>query len=248
MDIVAEVAQFRGVAPLLGLDNAWTWTIPGGEVRLALALSEEGGHAFQLNCRNGYSTDLAAALLRFARANDRRLASASPMATAEGFSAPGTRFDCVISILPSVVKLHKTDLGAVTYAVFPGWRCEVSGDESEDEAFTRYKKFIRPWDYKRSPQPFIRMRYQIAEQRPVEGRAGGRALVDLDRLYRELASITELGDGWIECENFLGEVVLIEWTSHRVRLVDLKSQSQEEMLPEAVTPWLGRFLHSGSGK
>ena len=61
VDIAAAVSEFPGVGPLAGMSDAWKWS--AGGFHFAVALSPDGGHAFQLNGRDTWEPELAVAAL-----------------------------------------------------------------------------------------------------------------------------------------------------------------------------------------
>ncbi|MEV7630725.1 hypothetical protein [Actinoplanes sp. NPDC089786] len=83
----------------------------------------------------------------------------------EGWSPPagsGDQFDVVAATIPAVHRYHELKepgLNEVTYAVFPAYRCESTGRETQREAEDRFDRMLDPANLKRLPTPWLRMRY-----------------------------------------------------------------------------------------
>lgn len=247
MDIAAEFADIAGAEPLPGIEDAWTWSVLGGDVRLAAALSLDGNHAFQVNCRTNFTPERAIRILSEARTLSATLLAASPFATTE-FTLPDFTFNRMASVLPSVANLHRhTPLNDVTYAVFPAWHCEFSGDETKDEAYVRYKKMLSTAYYDRKPVPFLRMTRFTPEGGTLGNDDGRRAVASAEQLESGIAAITGVDNGWVECENFLGEVRRIEWRAGHLEARNPATDTQQRLEPNEVKGWIKQFLNIGEG-
>lgn len=247
MSIESTVTRMPDVGEIPGVPQAWSWSIAGGWFRFWLALGSDGRHAFQMTSRDSHDEKLAAAVLEFSRANAAALLSAAPLAVVEGFSFPGYGFDCVSALIPTVAQLHQGEHPELTesvFAVFPAWRCEFSGDESEDEAGVRYDKVLDTPDLSRGPVPFLRMSYDI----PAKGMGsvgGRRGLAVPETLMLAVSELSEAGRGFVECENFRGQVRRIEWDGGDVFLVN--GEERRAVSPAELTGWIEGFLHRGEG-
>lgn len=246
MSILTELNQTAEVTPLAGIEDAWTWSVGNGWFHYALTLSTDGSQAFQLNCNKGWTTDRAVAVLDFVRRNEQRSLAAAPFAVLPGFALPGKNFDCVAVVLPTVAQMYLSKdplLAKSVYAVFPAWRCEFSGDEDEAEASRRYKRVLETADWDRGPEPFLRWRYVKASGQQVSlpgdrrGLAGRSELATLLKIQRGAAR------GFVELENFRGQVHRIDWRDGRTVL---RGGDQEQFLSEEeLTPWIDQFLIHG---
>src|SRR5262245_6543823 len=131
IDIAALVKEVPGVRPVSELDGCWTWS--AARFYFTLALTAEGSHAIQLNCRDVLDLNLVVAVLAFARARTEAVLTAAPFAVLEGFTSPSAApFNSVAAVIPAVGRYQEfdhPDLNEVTYAVFPAYRCEFSGLE-----------------------------------------------------------------------------------------------------------------------
>ncbi|GAA2506711.1 hypothetical protein GCM10010406_49160 [Streptomyces thermolineatus] len=102
------------------------------------------------------------------------------------------------------------ELGAVTFGVFPGHHCEFSWNESEEEAWGRFNKMLRPTRIDREPVPFLKMRYDNPRTRS-RSEGPDRGLTTLPVLLRELGLLQDAPGGYVEWENRHGEVRRAEW-------------------------------------
>ncbi|WP_328770968.1 hypothetical protein [Streptomyces sp. NBC_00286] len=162
MDIRAEVSGFRNVAPLPGLADAWHWS-PALRFDFAGALSGDGERLFQLSARDSYDQELAIATLEFARGREAEMFFRNPhLSAVGGFKAPGGRcFDVVAGVGAEVHRFYRgenPDLTPYVRLTFPAYSCEFSGEESLDEAVTRYR-MLRMKNFDREPNPFVKMRW-----------------------------------------------------------------------------------------
>ncbi|MDX3456936.1 hypothetical protein PV396_34150 [Streptomyces sp. ME02-8801-2C] len=213
MDIRAEVTGFRGAEPLPGLPDSWRWSpVPG--IDFAGALSADGKRLLQLSGRNSYDQDLAVSTLRFARDHEDALFARNPfLGSLGGFEPPaGHRFDAVVGIAPEVHRFYRVenpDLTPHVRLTFPAYACEFSGDETLDEAITRYR-MLRLNHLDREPLPFLKMRYANTRTR---GRSTnqGRGLAEPTRLVEELRLLDGGTGSFVEFENRHGDVWRAEW-------------------------------------
>ncbi|MEU6222648.1 hypothetical protein [Streptomyces sp. NPDC047042] len=162
MDVHAIVTGFRGAEPLPGLPDSWHWS-PAPGIDFAGALSADGNRLLQLSGRNSYDQDLAVSTLRFARDHEDAIFARNPFLGAlDGFEPPaGHRFDTVVGIAPDVHRFYRVenpDLTPHVRLTFPAYACEFSGEETLDEAITRYR-MLRLNHLDREPLPFLKMRY-----------------------------------------------------------------------------------------
>ncbi|MFF0207389.1 hypothetical protein ACF1FY_01405 [Streptomyces althioticus] len=213
MDVRAEVTRFAGASPLPGLVDAWHWS-PAPGIDFAGALSRDGERLLQLSGRDSYDAELATRTLAFAREHEDEIFARNAFIGAlEGFVAPeGTPFDAVVGIAPEVHRFYKNERPELTPRVrlaFPAYSCEFSGNETLDEAITRYRT-LGLTDLRRGPSPFLKMRYANTRTR---GRSTnpGRGLADPDRLLDELRAIEGGAGSFVEFENRHGDVWRVEW-------------------------------------
>ncbi|MEU7906327.1 hypothetical protein [Actinoplanes sp. NPDC049118] len=213
VDIANVVQGFPGVRPLPGIEDAWTWPL-STMFTYGLALTSDGAHAVQMNMRGAGDEQLLTDVLSFARDRSTEVLAAVPFAVLDDFQPRSSdyRFDTVAAVLPTVYNLHpKTpELGKVTYMVFPAWRCEFSGRETEIEAKARLTKFLGAADLHRLPAPFLKMRFD----NPKTG--GGSIGTELglartDLLFTELRELEQAEGAWIEFQNFQNKVCRAYW-------------------------------------
>ncbi|MEU3789860.1 hypothetical protein AB0F07_08645 [Streptomyces fructofermentans] len=213
VDIGRAVAEIRNAEEMPSLPMAWRWS-PMSRFVFAMAIDADGGWAYQMNSLDVHDEGLTRAVLAFAR--EHRLGrgpDAGPLTTATGFSYGTYRFDSVAAASPSVHGYHhgrNEALNEVVSGVFPAYRCEFRGDESPEEAVTRFKGMLRPTVLSRSPVPYLRMRYD--NTRTKGGSVGpSRGFTTHDVLLRELGLLEGAPGSFVEFENSSGEVWHVEW-------------------------------------
>jgi hypothetical protein len=243
VDIAAAVNEFPGVSPVAGLDRCWIW--PGGRFHFLLAESAESGYALQLNCRDDLDLDLAVAVLAFARAHTETVLAAAPLAVLEGFASPSpTPFDCVAAVIPAVhryLEFDDAELNDVTYAVFPAYRCEFSGLETQEEAAYRFDRMLDPANLRRPPSPWLRMRFD--NPKTGAGSIGPElGIASADLLMGELRNLEFADNAFVEFENFRGEKRRAAWAgglqlahADRVRTIEMAD----------LLAWAQRFIYEG---
>jgi hypothetical protein len=160
-----------------------------------------------------YDAALARAVLEFAREHSARVTgSDQPLVPLEGFSCPGWDFDIVAAVGPGVHDNHAQDdpdLHKATHTLFPGYRCEFSGTETEDEATYLFRRALQPTKLDRDRVPFLRMRYDNTRTRS-QSTGPDRGLAPLSVLLHELSLLDGAPGSWVEWENRLGEVMRAE--------------------------------------
>ncbi|WP_282703318.1 hypothetical protein [Streptomyces sp. CC219B] len=207
-DVRDAVTEFPGAAPLPGLADAWHWS-PTPGIDFAGALSADGKRLLQLSSRDSYDQDLAVSTLGFAREHeDENFVRNAFIGSLDGFQPPaGLRFDTVVGIAPEVHRFYRVEKPELTEhvrLVFPAYACEFSGEETLDEAITRYR-MLGLTDLGRAPLPFLKMRCANTRTR---GRSTnqGRGLTDPQRLGTELRAIEGGAGSFVEFENRHGKV------------------------------------------
>lgn len=243
VDIAAAAKQFPGVRPVAELDACWTWSVPG--FHFTLALTADGGHALQLNTRDDSDLALIVPVLAFARDHTDAVLAAAPFAVVEGFTSPSaTPFDTVAAAIPAVhryLEYEAPELNEVTYAVFPAYRCEFSGLETQLEATYRFDDMIDTTDLQRSPSPWVRMRYD--NPKTGMGSVGPNlGIASVDRLMEELSDLENADNAFVEFENFRSETRHVFW-SGGLRLThgdQIRTMEMAELLA-----WAHGFVYEG---
>jgi len=243
VDIAAAVNEFPGVRPVAGLDGCWTWG--AGGFYFTLALTADGNHAMQLNCRDELDLDLVVATLAFARAHTDTVLSAAPMVAVEGFTSPSaTPFDAVGAVIPAVhryLEYENRELNDVTYAVFPAYRCEFSGLETQKEATYRFDRMLDAANLGRGPSPWVRMRYD--NPKTGAGSVGtDLGIASSEALLRELRNLENADDAFVEFENFRGERCRAAWTGEPQLSLGDKTRTME--MPDLLA-WAYKFVYEG---
>lgn len=232
IDIAAVVQRFNGVRPLPGMEDCWTWSA-GRMFSYALALTADGAHAIQLNAMGELDTELAVDVLAFARERTVQVLSAVPFAVLDNYSPPAGSmvfFDTVAATIPAVHRYHEAkepELNEVTYAVFPAYRCEFSGMETQQEAEDRFDRMIDVANFDRPPTPWLRMRYDNPRTRG--GSVGSElGLTWVDKLMTELRNLEDAEGAYVDFENFQNKFRRASWTGG-LRLADGEYSRPVEM-------------------
>ncbi|MER5384766.1 hypothetical protein ABT040_31645 [Streptomyces sp. NPDC002688] len=215
MDPAAIVSGFPGVQEFPEVSNAWHWSpVPG--LDFAAVLSEDRRHLFQVNARDSYDEGLVRSLLLAARERESLILSGDAfLNTVPGFRSPGSAFDVLAAARPGVHRYHEVqqpELQEVTWAVFPGYECEFAKPDrySLEDARESFIRFLKPADLRRSPTPFLRVRYDnTVTKGGTDGPDG--VLVVPGTLYRELELLDGAPGSFVEFENFRGQVFRVDW-------------------------------------
>jgi hypothetical protein len=232
VDIVERLMRLFDVEPIDGLPDAWHWSRIG--FHYAAALTTDRRHLLDTSSRDRLDLALMRSVLKFGREHEAEVLDAAPLAVLEGFSAPGYRFDALVAAMPSVHRAFKAkdrELHAVTYDVYPAYRCEFSGQETEDEARYRFEDDVDLADYHREPNPFVRFRY-------LDTKNHGGSIGDergFASLHYLIVTLKDLGGegSFVEFENFRGEVRRVDWRDGDLILSGGGEQRRME-LPELI--------------
>ena len=244
VDVAAIVKGFPDVRPVAGLDDCWTWW--AGRFQFTIALTADGGHAMQLNCRDVLDLNLVVAVLAFARLRTEAVLAGAPFAVLEGFtSTSATPFDCVAAAIPAIARYHEfdhPDLNDVTYAVFPAYRCEFSGRETQEEATYTFDRVLDAANPRRPPSPWVRMRFE--NPKTGTGSIGpDLGIASADLLMRELRNLEHADNAFVEFENFRHERRRVSWHGE-LQLLD-KDKIRVFDLPDLLD-WTYRFIQDGT--
>lgn len=153
-------------------------------------------------------------------------------------------FDEVMLIPPSLFKtmLDKptTWMKDVAWKAVPTYRCEHPLEETVGEA-DAHMRLIR-LDWKRSPEPFTRMRF-AREKTRIHSTGGKRRAIfswaEVQRIFGTLAT----DDGFMELENYECEEARIE---HRGGYTVSFRGVEKSLAPEAAKAWLETFAIRGA--
>ncbi|MCZ4099380.1 hypothetical protein [Streptomyces sp. H39-C1] len=212
MDLTSTVSALPGATPVEGLPDAWHWS--RAVFNFDAVLTPDKSRSLQMNVMGRYDAGLARAVLEFAREHSAEFAAGDrPLVAVGGFSYPGWEFDTIVAVGPAVHDYHSQalpELHQATLAVFPGYRNEFSGTETEDEAWERFRKMLQPTKLEREQVPFLKLSY--TNTRTQGGSKGpDRVLAPLSRLLRELPLLEDAPGSHVEWENAAGEVSRAEW-------------------------------------
>jgi hypothetical protein len=215
VDLAAVFAAIPGATPIDGLPDAWFWT-HAPRFGNAAVLSRDRAHAFQCYANDSYDDGLARAVLAFAREHDTALVVPRPLVVAEGLTHAGYGFDTLVAFSPAVHRYHADEPEAhqATRAVCPAFRCEFSGEETEDEAAFRFLRAsgALPTRWDREPSPYVRLRMRTASGRIIPQ----RGFADLAKLVLELTELPGRKDGFVEFENYERRVWTVTWQDRYV--------------------------------
>lgn len=241
MQISEIVERIPGVQPIASLSGAWKWS-PAPGVNFAAALTADGDKIFRINVMGGVGESLIAPVLSFARVHglESRL-DGSVQAILDGFAHPGYDFDTVAAVKPEIHGYHArehSELQNLSIGVFPAYRCEFSGHESEEEVSVRFKRMLHPANLSRAASPYLKMSYQNTRTRG--GSTGpGRGFTTLKVLQRELKLLESADDSFVEFENYEERVFRVHWDGRLVL-----SEGQDSVVTElaALLPWTEKVL------
>jgi hypothetical protein len=258
MDLAAAITAMPNATPLAGLSAAWHWAkAPGFD--FAAALSGDGKHLFQLYALRSYDEDLVTCALAFARQHEAALILPPdrPLALVEGFAYHGRGFDMLAAVGPGVHKYNDKDapVHQATRAVFPAYRCEFSGTESEDEVAYRYSRAagVTPTRLAREPRPTMKIRYRPDDASAMDE----RIYFTPNSLQYQFPKLEDRPDRFVEFENYQNRVWRVEWDD-AFTVLELTGKSDErderrglgleELLEFAKTVLYGPNLGAGTSE
>jgi len=186
------------------------------------------------------------AVLAFARRRTEAVLAGAPFAVLEGFtSTSATPFDCVAAAIPAIARYHEFDhpaLNDVTYAVFPAYRCEFSGLETQEEATYTFDRVLDAANPHRPPSPWVRMRFD--NPKTGTGSIGpDLGIASADLLMQELRNLEHADNAFVEFENIRHERRRVSWSGKLQLLDEHKILALE--LPDLLA-WTHRFIHAGT--
>lgn len=225
MDLNLALSNIPGARPLAGLSSAWIWS-PAPTLNFAAAVSRDERYMYRLNAVGDFDEELVAAILGFSRERGGGPGGEGCfLYPLNGFSWPDTGFEVVGVAVPSVHRWHDhehKEFKDVAFAAFPGYRCEFSVTETEMEAAARFERMLRVADLRRSPVPYLKMRFQ--NTKVTVGSIGNeRKFAPVKKLNRELALLENALGGFVEFENYASSVWLVEWWSDGWRVTGTSS-------------------------
>jgi hypothetical protein len=204
------LAGITGIAPVLGLDNVWTWSI--GRFRRLAFLDARGSTVFRMNTAGDIGSGLMEAVVRHTRT--RWPADLlSPVTIVPEFVCDGYGFD-VLAIPRREVFVHDKnefpELARVAIAIFPAFTCEFSGQESVEEATYRVSRALLIARMDRTPVPYLKIKYR----NPAFGgltKGKERYFMPYDALTREIRQLENVRDAYVEFETYTGRVWRVSW-------------------------------------
>jgi hypothetical protein len=216
VDLASAFSAMPNVSQLAALSDAWHWSMAPG-FDFAAALSRDGRHVFQCYALDSYDEDLVASVMSFAREHADKLIGPPerPLVVAEGFSHQGYAFDTAVAFGPAVHKYHEEtpELWQATRVVQPAYRCEFAGDETDEETRYRYIRAagVNPTRLNRDPRPYLKMRHKTASGRVI----AERGFASPQLLVKEMRTLDDRPDRFVEFENYRHQVWLVEWADGR---------------------------------
>lgn len=215
MNIRETVQQFKNCSPLSGTDDAWQWS-PAPGLNFSGVLSADGERLFQFSFRGPADETVCREVLEFTREHTDVLSRDRPLNVAEGLRTTTRGFEAVAT-LPPGVHLHyeyeNPDFNPFVFVVFPGYRCEFAGDESEPETLAR-RRLINPSVLDREPSPFLKMRYDNTRTLS-RSKGKDRGIAAINVLLRELPLLEDAPGSFVEFENRHREVWHVTWQPER---------------------------------
>jgi hypothetical protein len=213
VDVESAISGIPGVVPIDGIEHAWKWA-GGRRFTFTIALDARGGGAFQANAIDFYDEELVKALFEFARSNGAETSDIiGPQLVLAGFSHPGYSFDLAVLVRPEVHQYSTSqneELIEVTSGLFPAYRCEFSGTETQEEARQRFARMLHPTNLKREPSPFLKMSFNNPRT-GARSANDGRGYADFRVLENELTLLDGVPEAYVEMENFQQSIWRIRW-------------------------------------
>lgn len=252
MGLTSTFSAMPNVQQFTDLPDAWHWSMAPGFDFTAI-LSRDREYVLQSYALRSYEEDLARTILSFAREHDSALIAPPerPLVLVEGFAHPGTAFDTMVAVGPTVHKYHdeNAQLHERTRAIFPAYRCEFAGDENEQDARYRYTRAagVPVTTLNRQPRPYLKMRHQ-AETGRVIPKCG---FIGLPSLVHELRTLENSSDRFVEFENYRHEVWRVEWDGTWILTGESEQPRQleiEELLEFAKSNLYGPNLDAGDSE
>jgi hypothetical protein len=208
-----KLARLHALTLFSPLERTWTFTAKTSEgpALHVVHFGSADDHLSLLQCREGFDPALAAALLRHVGDVPDDFFDEEPVRTLRDFSFPGRGFDRIVAVGPLAhhqFEAASPELQECTVALFPAYACEFKGDEEASRVRTLRKYFVATLDWTRAPQPRLLMMHRNTV---TQSRSPGqkRGLARLEKCFRELETLPEGADSFVEIENIAGEVLRI---------------------------------------
>lgn len=211
--LTEKLARIHPLKPFPDRKRAWMFTAKTAEgpALHVVRTGSDDDHVVLLQCRAGFDPLLAAAILDHAGDVPGDFFDEDPVRVMPGFSFPGRGFDRLLAVGPLAhhqFEAANPELQECTVAVFPAYACEFNGNEEESLVRTLRKYFVATLDWARMPQPRLLMMHRNAA---TQSRSPGqkRGLARLDKCFRELETLTDHAESFVEIENISGAVLRI---------------------------------------
>jgi len=195
-----------------------------------------------LTARDSYTSQLARHVVKHVNSKGRQLNPEAPITLLEGLTASkDIRFDTVVCLAPFVADHYEaTDphFSALCFRVFPAYRCEFSGTETQATLNAMVHETICTVDWNRKPQPKIRMQFKS----PDSGTRGNKYYVfDLAGFERALRTVCRRG-GKMSVINYADRELTIA-SSKKVVSADCDLWRVDKLTGSECTDILRDFLH-----
>lgn len=224
----------------------WRYVIdtPAHKFHVYVWMYEGTEWIFQLTVRDSVEDRLSECAYDFLLSNLKSISGSSPVSVFNGFVCAGWAFEtmCVLnssahrSFVGEVPELHE-----FTFVVFPAYRCEFSGNETDKEIEFMRKNTVGTIDVRRSPSPKIKMWYKDVAKSA--GSVGKDVKLDrVDSLRRVLRDISDDGESRVMIENYKGDCVSIR-KSKEAYLICRKDFNGGEVSDSVsdVDAWINQF-------
>jgi hypothetical protein len=186
---------------------------PTHSFAMVVAVLPGGKYCVAIPARDSFDDRLAADVLGMVRKRYRAIVRGGTVAVFDGFTSAGHSFDTVFVLSPDAAEQFKYDhpeLSKVTFVAFPGFRCELSGDEVPDEVQLIRHKLLPTVDWHRSPCPKVGMAFRnVKRQNWSKGDAPG--LTTLKRVNEEIRNLADSEESWVIVKNYTDRRYRIEW-------------------------------------
>lgn len=245
-NVIAYISGIPDATALPGVRLGKVWKT---RARAFVAAAPTPGDAHLLVLQTGMTdpSEAAPAVLSHAIAHwDALLGQEGTIRLATGLQLPGYPFDSVIAVHPDAHNFERQEhpeVHARSFQVFPVSRFEIPAAMTPREAVTLSSpRFIRFTDLKREPSPVFRARFQLQTHRSV---GVDRALAMYSMIRPAIDGLTKDPSGWVELENFLGEVVRLTWAAGQY--VVALATGQIAVAGADLDAWLDAYAKAGLG-
>ncbi|WP_367871238.1 hypothetical protein [Luteolibacter sp. Populi] len=216
--LLENLGLLYALNPVAGLKDWFTYESNTPKYRFSYYVSTEisAGHLVLISLRGDYSED---SLLAFCRSVDEARDEVSKVeipSKIHPVTLENSGFDTLMLVPPGfhdAFAVQNELLAKCTMVAFPAFNCEFSANETKASLDVLRRGVVPTLDWNRAPAPRVAMKYSNPRIRG--GSAGNhRGLADRDTARRELCNLPASPGGFVELENFAGDVITVSFTDN----------------------------------